>query len=122
MRSSKLMVATFLGAIASGPAFAGGIYIAEEACGSDIGYGGISFNARANDACTVFNNPAGMSRFDKAETFVGGTLLYLKAPFSKGSDNTVSGKSGQATEFVPLGNAAHVRPLNDKLDWVGTEV
>jgi long-chain fatty acid transport protein len=111
----KLIALSVLGISASGTAFAGGLYIPEESSASNISYGGIAFHARANDATTVYANPAGMTRFDQAETFVGGSLLYLKAPFRKDSSNTIPGDNrGSATEFVPLGNAAHVRPLNDK--------
>jgi long-chain fatty acid transport protein len=111
----KLIALTVLSGITSGTAFAGGLYIPEESSASNISYGGNAFHARANDATTVYANPAGMSRFDEAETFVGGSLLYLKAPFRKGDDNTIPGENrGSASEFVPLGNAAYLRPLNDK--------
>jgi len=93
---------------------AGGLYIGEESAASNIAYGGVQFVARQTDASVVFSNPAGMTSFDKSELTAGGTLLYLKAPFSTDDDNTVSGKSGRATEILALGNAQWVRPLNDK--------
>jgi long-chain fatty acid transport protein len=109
----SIAVTAFLGC-AAGTVNAGGLYIAEQSSGANIGYGGISFNARANDAGTVFANPAGMSRFDKPETLLSGTLLYLKANFNENEDNTISAGSGGPTELVPLASGAYIRPLNDK--------
>jgi long-chain fatty acid transport protein len=115
--NKKTVAATVLLGCAAGTASAGGLYIPEESSASNVSYGGIAFHARANDASTVFANPAGMTRFDKAETFAGGSLLYLKANFTNADDSTISGTSGRATEFVPLGNAAYLRPINDKLSF-----
>jgi long-chain fatty acid transport protein len=112
--SKNTVAAAVLLGCAAGTASAGGVYIAEESSGANIGYGGISFNARANDAGTVFANPAGMSRFDEPAALLSGTLLYLKADFSENDDNTVPGKSGNPNELVPLANGAYIRPLNDK--------
>jgi long-chain fatty acid transport protein len=97
-----------------GTANAGGLYFDEQANASNISYGGIAFNARANDAGTVFANPAGMSRFDEPEKMVGGSLLYMDVDFKKGSDNTISGRNGNTTEWLTLANGAYIRPLNDK--------
>ncbi len=45
--------------ICTGFAYAGGLYIYEMANPSDVGYAGAGLAARANDAGTVFTNPAG---------------------------------------------------------------
>jgi long-chain fatty acid transport protein len=110
----RLLTVAVLGVCISGTASAGGLYIPEESSGANIGYGGNSFNARANDAGTVFANPAGMSRFDEPEMLLSGTVLFLDANFDKGADNTISGPDGDASEIVPLANGAYIRPLNDK--------
>jgi long-chain fatty acid transport protein len=96
-------------------AHAGGAYIYEMANPSDIGYAGAGLAARAGDAATVFTNPAGMTGFDKSEFVAGAVLLYLNAEFNPDENNTVVGSDGQTNEFVPAGNFAYVRPINDKL-------
>ena len=110
----KLAAITVLGCCASGAASAGGLYITETSNSADIPYGGINFLARANDASTVFTNPAGMTRFKQTEKLLGGQLLYLKGPFRPDGNNTVSGHRGSASEFLPSGNFAYVKPLNDQ--------
>lgn len=114
MRLSRSLLTFGAGACLSTAASAGGLYIGEESAASNIAYGGVQFVARQTDASVAFTNPAGMTSFDESELTAGGALLYLKAPFTRGDENTVSGNSGRATEIVALGNAQYVRPLNDR--------
>ena len=59
---------------------AGGIYLYEISNVSETGYAGAGMVARANDAGTVFTNPAGMTRFDAPKLIASGTLvLNVKA-------------------------------------------
>ena len=53
-----------------GPAWAGGIMLYQ--FGSpDVGFAAAGYAARAQDASTVFTNPAGMSRLEKSQVLGG---------------------------------------------------
>ena len=105
-----------------GTALAGGAYIYEMSNASEVGYGGAGMVARANDAGTVFSNPAGMTRFDESEMMAGAVAVYIDAGFSKNENNTATGKaSGLNKRIVPAGNFGYIRPLSDRLS-VGVSV
>ena len=78
----KICCALALAAVfAAAPAWAGGISLYE--FGSpDVGLASAGYGARAQDASTVFTNPAGMSRLDKSQIQVGAQLLYGDIGFS----------------------------------------
>ena len=65
-----IAVLVSLGAISTGPAMAGGLILYEFGT-ADVGLASSGFNVRAQDASTVFTNPAGMTRLDGTQ-FVGG--------------------------------------------------
>ena len=99
-------------ALVSAPAVAGALYFYELANAAEAGYGGVGMVARANDAGTVFTNPAGMTRFNESELLVGATGVYIDAGFKTNSNNTVRGRSaGVNKRIVPAGSLAAARPL-----------
>jgi long-chain fatty acid transport protein len=108
---SAVLAAVF----AAGPAWAGGISLYE--FGSpDVGYAAAGYAARAQDASTVFTNPAGMSRLDKSQILGGLQALYGDVKFSPDSATTVSGDDGGvAVGWFPGGSAFIVHKLNQ--DW-----
>lgn len=55
---------TFGACWSAGTANAGALYFYEMSNASESSYGGAGMTARANDAGTVFTNPAGMALFD----------------------------------------------------------
>ena len=63
MVSFVFITAGILSILCTGLAYAGSAYIYEMANPSDTGYAGAGLAGRANDAGTVFTNPAGMTRF-----------------------------------------------------------
>jgi long-chain fatty acid transport protein len=102
--------------IFTGFAFAGAMYIYEMANPSDTGYAGAGLAARADDAMTVFTNPAGMTRFEKSKILVGVTPLWIHAPWTSDQNSTVSGDPN--TDFDEfLGGAAfgYIYPVSEKL-------
>ena len=101
--------------IYTGFAFAGALYIYEMGNPTDTGYAGAGLAARANDAGTVFANPAGMTRFQESKALVGVTPLYLYAPFDPDGNTTASGKDGGVKEFLAGGSFAYIRPVTEKL-------
>ena len=63
------------------PAMAGGL-IAYEIGTADVGLASAGFNVRAQDASTVFTNPAGMTRLDGAQVMGSGQVDYGNMEFS----------------------------------------
>jgi len=111
-RSLTLAVFTLLPATT----YAGALYFPEMSSASESSYAGAGMVARANDAGTVFSNPAGMTRFDEPEMMAGGIGVFIPADFDTGPNNTADGSSrGINKRVVPAGSFAYVRPLSDKL-------
>jgi long-chain fatty acid transport protein len=94
---------------------AGALYIYETGSPSEIGFAGAGMAGRAQDAGTVFTNPAGMTRFDDTAMLASAGLLYLHAPFGTDSNNTISGKDGDTDEFFPYGSFAYIHSYSDDL-------
>jgi long-chain fatty acid transport protein len=61
--------------LAAAPAHAGGILLYEVGT-ADVGLASAGYTARAQDAATVFTNPAGMTRLDGNQLTLGAQLLY----------------------------------------------
>ncbi len=86
------------GALAAGQAGAGGL-IAYEVGTADVGLATAGYGARAQDASTVFTNPAGMTRLDGTQFLASGQVLYANTKFSIGpgtSPELGSGDGGHA--------------------------
>ena len=64
-----------LGALNPGPAMAGGL-IAYEFGTADVGLASAGYGARAQDASTVFTNPAGMTRLAGTQFLAAGQVLW----------------------------------------------
>jgi len=99
----------------SGPAWAGGVMLYQ--FGSpDVGLAAAGYAARAQDAATVFTNPAGMSRLEKSQVLGGLQALYGDVKFSPNSATTVTGSDGGvAVGWVPGGSFFIVQKLDP--DW-----
>jgi long-chain fatty acid transport protein len=96
---SKFIFLTIV--FAWGTAYAGGIGLYEFGT-PDVGLASAGFAARAQDASTVFTNPAGMSRLDKSQILGGAQALYGNLKLSPGSGSTISGNDGgNALGLIP---------------------
>jgi long-chain fatty acid transport protein len=94
---------------------AGALYLYEMSNASETSYGGVGLTARANDAGTVFTNPAGMTRFKDSAMLAGGTGVYIDGGFQTNGLNTSTGPSGTINKrVIPAGSFSYLRPLNDK--------
>jgi long-chain fatty acid transport protein len=115
--SNKLTsrLATLLLVLFTADSYAGAMYIYETGSPTETGFGGAGMAARAQDAGTVFTNPAGMTRFSDSATLVSGGLLYLYAPFDTSKETTISGTDGSTTEFFPYGSFAYIHSVSDRL-------
>jgi long-chain fatty acid transport protein len=112
--TSRLVLATI--AMASSiEAMGGALYFYEMSNASESGYGGAGMAARANDAGTVFTNPAGMTLFNESKMLAGGVGVYIDGGFQTNAQNTATGSSGHVNKrIVPAGTFSYVRPLDDR--------
>lgn len=101
---------------------AGGLYLYE--IGSpDVGYGAAGYAARADDASTVFTNPAGMTRLDRPALMVGAQPMYTDLDFSPGGDTSTlastlpgggTAASGDSNNWLAAGGVYYVHPVNER--------
>ena len=112
---SLLCTLTIAVVFAAGAAWAGGVMLYQ--FGSpDVGLAAAGYAARAQDASTVFTNPAGMGRLEKSQVLAGMQALYGDVKFSPNGSTTVSGDDGGiAIGWIPGGSAFVVQKLNP--DW-----
>jgi long-chain fatty acid transport protein len=107
----------------AGGAHAGGLYLYE--VGSpDVGLAGAGYAARADDASTVFTNPAGMTRIDEPSLMMGAQPMYLHLKFDPDSSTSTvastlpgggAADDGDSSSWMPAGGLYYVHPVNDRL-------
>jgi long-chain fatty acid transport protein len=96
-------------------AFAGGYYLSEIGT-PDVGLASAGYASRAQDASTVFTNPAGMTRLDQSQFLVGIQPYYGYQVFSTNSHTTKPGSDGgNALVPLPAGSIFFVYSLTPKL-------
>ena len=84
IRSSIIILiasVVWLGVLNPGPAIAGGL-IAYEFGTAEVGLASAGYGARAQDASTVFTNPAGMTRLAGTQVLASGQVLWGNTKFS----------------------------------------
>lgn len=102
---------------------AGGLYLYE--IGSpDVGLAAAGYAARAQDASTVFTNPAGMTRLDSPAVMAGAQPMYLHASFDPDGNTSAVARTlpgggtaldGDANNWLPAGGMYYVQPVNERL-------
>jgi long-chain fatty acid transport protein len=82
-------------ALGGNAANAGGLSLYEVGS-ADVGLASAGYTARAQDASTVFTNPAGMTRLDGTQVTMGAQVLYAGFGFSPNSSTSplLGGNSG----------------------------
>ena len=95
---------------------AGGLYLYELGT-PDVGAAAAGWAARAQDAATVFTNPAGMTRLEKSELLAGVQPVYLDVEFSPEDNTTTSGSDGDASTWLPAGGLYYFHDLMPKLKF-----
>jgi long-chain fatty acid transport protein len=97
---------------------AGGIFIYEIAT-PDVGLASAGYAARADDASTLFKNPAGMSRVDGPQFQGGVQALYGSLKFSPDANTSPrlgTGDGGNGVGWVPGASLFVTMPVADKWD------
>lgn len=95
------------------PALAGGLYLYELGT-PDVGTAAAGYAAKAQDAGTVYTNPAGMTRLSR-EVLVGVQPMYLDLKFSPNSSTTNTGPGGDASGWIPAGSLFYTQPVTKDL-------
>lgn len=97
------------------PVSASGLYLYEIGTG-DIGLAGAGQAARAQDASTLFTNPAGMTLLPDRMLTMGAQALYGDAPYHLDSDAQLSGNSpGNVIGWFPGGSAFYTQRLSPEI-------
>ncbi|TXR39116.1 outer membrane protein transport protein [Ectopseudomonas mendocina] len=103
----------------SGHGFASGFALNEQSI-SGMGTSFAGRSSSAEDASTVFGNPAGMARLKREEVYVGAAIIHAQSDISRASANagpaTLSGSNDGdmvPSTGVPMGY--YVKPLDDKV-------
>jgi long-chain fatty acid transport protein len=104
--AALLIVLTGIAAAVISPAvaLAGGLFLSEIGT-SDLGLASAGSAARADDASTVFTNPAGMTRIDGSELAVGIQPIYAHSVFEPNSRTTTQGTDG-GNSIIPFPGAS----------------
>jgi long-chain fatty acid transport protein len=100
--------------LAAGQAGAGGLIMPEVGT-ADVGLASAGYTARAQDASTVFTNPAGMTRLDGSQLVLGAQLLYGDVIFSIGEGTSTalgSNDGGVAIGWFPGGGLFYSHSLS----------
>jgi long-chain fatty acid transport protein len=109
--------------LSAASARAGGFYLYE--VGSpDVGLAAAGYAARAQDASTVFTNPAGMTRLDRPALLVGAQPMYLNLELDPDANTSAVARTlpgggtaddGDSNGWMPAGGLYYVHPVSDKL-------
>jgi long-chain fatty acid transport protein len=109
-RHAIAIIVLCVGWVAAAPVLAGGL-ISYELGTADVGLASAGYNARAQDASTVFTNPAGMTRLEGNQVLVSGQVLWSNLKFSSDSATSSAlgsedgGRAAGANGWFPGGGA-----------------
>jgi long-chain fatty acid transport protein len=94
---------------------AGGLYLYEIGT-SDLGFAGAGSAARAEDASTVYANPAGMTRLAGDQLVAGGQVLYGRADYTLDGQGMLNGSSpGNSIGWLPNASIFYSHSISDQL-------
>ncbi len=112
----KVMLKTTLSlavALASTQIFAAGFAINEQSI-SGMGTGFAGRSSSADDASTIFGNPAGMSRLKREQVTGGVALLDAHTDISHASSSPNSGSNdGDMVPFIAVPMGYYVKPIDE---------
>jgi len=93
---------------------AGGLYLYEIGT-SDLGLAAAGTAARAEDASTLFGNPAGMTRLAGDQMTVGAQALYGHAEYELDGQGALAGSDpGNVIGWLPGGSAFYSHSVSDQ--------
>jgi long-chain fatty acid transport protein len=98
--------------VLAGSAQAGGLYVSTFGT-SSMGAASAGANAVAEDASTVFHNPAGMTRLDDHQVSVGLAPGFSMVEFDADAQ-TEGGDGGDQGGFLPVTSSQYVHKLSER--------
>jgi long-chain fatty acid transport protein len=113
----RCFLMTLLVAISSVPqAWAGGLYLYEMGT-PDVGLAVAGYAARAQDASTLFTNPAGMTRLQGSNLMLGAQATYGKLRFDPDVQTgpQTGGDGGNAIGWIPGGSLFFTQQVGKNL-------
>ncbi|WP_422777588.1 OmpP1/FadL family transporter [Pseudomonas mediterranea] len=111
----KMIFKTPLGlavALASSQLFASGFALNEQSI-SGMGTGFAGRSSSADDASTVFGNPAGMSRLKREQVSVGAATLFAKSDISQTRSTFGGQQDGDMVPVVTVPMGYYVNPIDE---------
>ncbi|WP_175652428.1 OmpP1/FadL family transporter [Pseudomonas sp. Marseille-P9899] len=98
--------------LASSNLFASGFALNEQSI-SGMGTGFAGRSSTADDASTVFGNPAGMSRLKREQVTVGGAAVIAKTDIKHASGTFGGSNDGDMVPVVGVPMGYYVKPIDD---------
>ena len=119
MRASFIRRAAAVTLISPVLAHAGGLYLYEVAT-PDLGFAGAGTAARAEDASTVYSNPAGMTRLSGNQLSTGAQLLYGGVDYSVNANSQAQqtfggGSPGNVVGWMPGASLFYSHSISNDL-------
>lgn len=116
MKRNLQFTSLALGLLSTQQVVAGGIMLYEIAT-DDVGLAAAGYSARAQDASTIFTNPAGMTRLAGNQLVVGAQVLYGDLSLSTSAVSPFLGKKngGDPIGLIPGGSFFYSHTVNDFL-------
>lgn len=99
-------------ASAASHGFASGFAINEQSV-SSMGTAFAGRSSSADDASTVFGNPAGMARIKREQVSGGIALIHAKTAIDNASGSTSGSNDGDMVPFIGAPMGYYVKPLDD---------
>ncbi len=99
-------------AFASSNLLAGGFALNEQSI-SGMGTGFAGRSSAADDASTVFGNPAGMSRLKREQVTVGGAAVIAKTDIKNGRGTFGGSNDGDMVPVVGVPMGYYVKPIDE---------
>jgi long-chain fatty acid transport protein len=93
--------------------WAAGLWLYEQGT-PDLGTAAAGRAARANDASTAGNNPAGMTRLDRSQMLAAFQGMIFESEFNLDSATFSGGNGGDAGDFIESGSFHYVQSLSEK--------
>lgn len=98
---------------ASSYSIAGGFALNEQSI-SGMGSSFAGRSSSADDATTLFGNPAGMARLKRQEVSVGAAAIVAKTDIKHASGSTSGSNDGDMVPFTAVPMGYYVNPVNDQ--------
>src|SRR5471032_1162999 len=113
----KIMIKTTLSiavGLVSSQLFASGFAVNEQSI-SGMGTGFAGRSSSADDASTVYGNPAGMSRIKSEQVSVGAAFLDAKTDIKNGRGTFGGSNDGDMVPFIAVPMGYYVKPIDEHL-------